>query len=130
MREIDRWSMERLREEAAITTAGQESSSRLNDMADWIQRVGFATLRMKAVAIHLGVKKCAECGGVAIYRSGTVGACRKHKEILRASVDRRQKRADDRGAAINSRLDEIDSTLRSKDSLKAIDPKRCKRVRK
>jgi hypothetical protein len=107
------WAVERL-EVMAGEASEERWALRLREMAAWIRKTGVVTGRMFSVAAH-GIKECGVCGGVAIYRSGKNGACRKHKDSLTGLAfycRERERRAAESESEANAR----DSRLRKQTS--------------
>jgi hypothetical protein len=55
------------------------------------------------------IKLCAICGGRALYRQGSEGRCRAHKDQLTRGVFERNKRFDERSGAIEEARREQDT---------------------
>lgn len=111
------WAVDRL-EVMAGETSDEPSAHRLRDMAAWIRRTGVVTGRMFSVVAR-NIKECGVCGGVAIYRSGKNGACRKHKDSLTGLAfycRERERRTTEREAEENAK----DARLRKQTSAKKL----------
>lgn len=82
-------------EEHATKCGDEVIAKRFRDIAAWVRKTGFATKRIFTLAAHYGIRRCVECGGKAIYRSGARGACSKHKGVLAAGQAYSLKRRDE-----------------------------------